>query len=189
MGFVYHGSSVQDLKEIKPMNHGQVYAAKDKIIAILFIVNRNTGRYTYARTVGHLNDGTLPYIAERYANAFDDLYNGKSGSVYVLDDKFFCSDRPGVAMSRTAVPVVQEIKIPDLKQYLLDLENRHQLKIYRYPDRPSSIPSDDSDLVQMCQKFNSLDKLQEFKELFPDVYQRNKDKFECIENKNTDSNT
>lgn len=185
MGFVYHGSSIQNLTEIKPINHRLVFASKDKRVAILFIVNRDSGRYTFARTVGALNNGTLQYIAERYTNAFDDMYNGKSGSLYILDDKFFVQKNPGIMVAHTAVPVVQEIKIPDLKQYLLDLADKNQLKIYKYPNRPSSIPSDDSDLVQMCINFNSSEKLQEFKDLFPDLYQINKDKFECIEKEST----
>ena len=185
MGFVYHGSQIQNLTEIIPINHRPVFATPDKIISALFAINREAGHGTFSRTIGHIKDGTMPFIAERYSGAFDELYSGMSGSIYVLDDSNFVpyEKTKMFKVSRYSVPVIQEIKITDMKQYLLNLAVNNELKIYTYPTRPSTIPDDDSDLVQMCIRFNNPEKLQEFRDLFPDLYHRNKEKFADIEHK------
>lgn len=183
--FVYHGSPTSNLKEIIPQNHRRIYASGDMITAALFAVRRQNAQHgLFARTIGCHTDG-VPFICERYKSAFDDLYANASGSIYVLDAQQFDCDKHYFMVTTTAPQkIIREIKIENLKDYLLAAEKNKELRIYRYPNRPSSIPQDDSDFVKVCCKYNSLSVLEEFKELFPDVYLKNKQELDKIQSNN-----
>lgn len=175
--FVYHGSPVQNLKEIIPYSK-LMYATKDKITAVLYTIRR--GPWRFFRTLGH-EIGWVPFVVERYKGMFDDCYGGLSGSVYVLDAKSFKTDGSVSVVSDKPQPVIQEIKIEDIKDFLLNAEKQGKLKIYRYPNRPNTIPQDDSDLIKEILKMSKEHQtkiIKELKVLFPDLYLKNKDKFE-----------
>lgn len=174
MAFVYHGSTVQNLTEIIPHKNRLIYAVKDKTISAMFIRDTRRGHGSFSRSIGH--EQGIPFIVERYKNALDDLYKNVSGSIYVLQDSSFMPDKLKWQMvSKDKQPVIQEIKINDVKEFLIDLEKQNKLKIYCYPSRPKFIPQDDSDLIKEVLSFNSPDKLQEFQEIFPDLYEKHKE--------------
>ena len=174
MNYVYHGSTKQNLTEIKPKKNDLIYATKDKIICALFIRNTKTGHGSFSRSFGH--EKNIPFVVERYKNALEDMYDEVSGSIYILDSQSFFEDKLKWQMvSQKPVQVIEEIKIDNVKNFLIDLEKQKLLKIYRYPEKPKCIPADDTDLVKEVLKFNSLKKLYEFKQLFPDLYLEHKD--------------
>ncbi len=153
---VYHASSTQGLKVIAPRQstHGQpwVYATTDIALAALFICS-NGGDLSCS--VGYLN-GQL-HICERWPGAFDELYDGRSGSIYVLAGQTFrqgMTSFAGEVVSEMEIPVLDEILVADAKKYIVDLQTAGRLTIYRYPDRPSCYPVDDQDLVNKAVSFS-----------------------------------
>lgn len=147
--YVYHASSIKGLTLIKPSisTHGErwVYATKDIVMAALFLSNKG-GDLTCA--VGR-EDG-VPYICERFHGAFDYRYANVSGSIYILPSQTFIENKTQweeEVVSESEVTPLQEIKINDVKTYLIDLSKNSKLKIFLYPDRPDEIPDDDEDLV------------------------------------------
>ena len=179
MNYVYHSSTKQNLTEIRPAKNNLVYATKDKIICALFMRNRKTGHGSFSRSFGHEKD--IPFVVERYKNALEDMYDNISGSIYILNSESFFEDKLKWQMiSKKPAQVIKEIKIDNVKNFLINLEKQKLLKIYRYPQKPKCIPLDDSDLVKEVLKFNSLEKLYEFKQLFPDLYLEHKDTLDNI---------
>ena len=181
MSFVYHGSPVQNLTEIIPHKNNVVYATKDKVICALFMRNTKHGHGSFSRSIGHENG--IPFVVERYKNALNDMYDNLSGAIYVLEDSSFIQDKLKWQMvSKENQRVIEEIKINNVKNFLVDLANNNQLKIYYYPNRPRNIPQDDSDLIRTVIAFNSIEKLQEFKKLFPTLYTKYKSELDKIGN-------
>ena len=76
-----------------------------------------------------------PIIYECYPDAFKKIYQGKSCSVYVVDDEGFqrglTSWEPEF-VSEKEVEVISEIVIEDLYQRLLEEEHNGNLKMFRY---------------------------------------------------------
>ncbi len=101
-------------------------------------------------TVGRDPATGSPYICERFSGAFDMLYGGIKGSIYVLPgDKFREGETQWdeeVISSNLIVPL-REIIINNVKQFLLDLSKQGKLIIRFYPDKIANIPEDDEDLV------------------------------------------
>ncbi|MEE8523416.1 MAG: hypothetical protein V3T72_05755 [Thermoanaerobaculia bacterium] len=50
-------------------------------------------------------------------------------------------------VSEVSVPVLRELRIPDVKIHLLELRRQGHLRILPHHDRPHWIPRDDQDLV------------------------------------------
>jgi hypothetical protein len=144
---VYHASIRQGLTMIEPRvgTHGQawVYAAKDLVTASMFLGEH----HDFILASGFAD---IPYICERFAGAFDRAKANLTGSVYVLPDSSFQTNRTGfhaeLVSERAVIPLL-EIPIEDAKTHLLEFQDSGQLKIYSYPDRPNDYPSDDSDLI------------------------------------------
>ena len=181
--FVYHGSQKQNLTEITP-HHGVVYAATDKMIAALFMMRR--GPWTFLRTIGRYNNRE-PFFVERYESAFDDFYDGVSGSIYLLDANCFNESvyEGEYLISKETQPVIKEIKIDNVKEFLSQAEKNKEIKIYRYPNRPLCVSQDDSDLIRRIKSCSSGDlqkrMLQELKSLLPLVYQQYKKELDSIQ--------
>ena len=128
--------------------HGRwVYATKDPVLAACFLGSLG-GDFTCA--VGRDPDTGKPYICERFQGAFELLYRGISGSIYVLPGESFQEGKTPweeeVVSPEPVVPI-REIRVPDAAEYLLGLERVRKLLIVRYPGRIAGIPEDDEDLV------------------------------------------
>ena len=172
-GNVYHCSLTAGLKKLspKPSTHKKpwVYATKDIATSAMFLGDNwdficQTGMY----------DG-LPQIYERFKGAFDYAYKNKKGSLYVLDGKNFkegmTSWSPEV-VSEFEEPVLEEVKVHDIEQFLSKLEKEGKLKIYFYPKLPPHAPKDKSDVIEKAVKWtrdfgeHTLEQIEKF---HPDV--------------------
>lgn len=54
----------------------------------------------------------------------------------------------GDFVSEEPVPVLREIKVPNVREFLLQCEKEGRIRIYQHQDRPGWIPPDDQDLVE-----------------------------------------
>ena len=161
---LYRGTKISGLKYMEPrlVNHKQeyVYATTDKIEAIIYSVKG--GNLNYTNIYGYDDDGKRCLI-ERKEGWLEKIFNTQ-GRYYILDDKtFYKHDELGVGeneyVSLEKVKVLEEIKIPNVYNYFKELEKRHELKIYYYPNRPHSYPKDDSDLIEcaICMYLQGFD--------------------------------
>lgn len=150
---LYRGTKIAGLKEMKPrlVNHDKpyVYATTDKIEAIIYSVKG--GNLNYTNIYGY-DDDNKRCLIERKENCLEEIYNVE-GRYYILDEtNFEKHEELGVGeneyVSELPVKVIEEITIPNVWEYFKELESKGELKIYRYPNRPKSYPSDDSDLIE-----------------------------------------
>ena len=150
---LYRGAKESGLKIMQPrlVNHDKpyVYATTDKIEAIIYSVKG--GNLNYTNIYGY-DDDNKRCLIERKENCLEEIYNTE-GRYYILDDTNFKKhEELGVGeneyVSELPVKVLEEITIPNVWEYFKELEQKGDLKIYRYPNRPKSYPSDDSDLIE-----------------------------------------
>jgi hypothetical protein len=152
---LYHGSHVQGLKEIQPKEseNGQsyVYAVSTLPFALIFSVQV---RNTFIASWGRLGDNT-PYFCEKRPGAFDLFYKGKKSSIYILDSKnFFQKENMWKEeyVSKEIEKVLEEIKVEDVKEYLLDIEKKGEFKFIPYKDREKYFPNIDEDAMRSAMK-------------------------------------
>ena len=127
-----------------------VYSTKDIVMTAVFL---GTLGGDLTCQVGRDKASGLPYICERFKGAFDQRYNAVQGYIYTLPAADFLENRTSwneEVVCPHMVPVIDEMKIENAKDYLLSLEKQKKLIIKYYPDRIDDIPDDDSDLVQKC---------------------------------------
>jgi len=89
------------------------------------------------------------YLVERYKGAFD-RFRKQSGSLYDLSSKSFLPNQTpwgDEVVSESKIPVCKERKIDNVLDSLSNMEKKGMIKLYHFPDRPSFVPKDDSDLV------------------------------------------
>lgn len=151
MGRCYHASKTKGLKLINPHNSthekAYVYAVKNKLYALLFMSGLGGDL-----TCSIFEDTTLkrPAVCERFKGALDLRFRHVTGSIYTLDDSTFLENQTQwheEIVSEKKCAVIHEMVIEDLYDTLIELEVLGELKIFRYPERPSEIPEDDGDLV------------------------------------------
>ncbi|MCI9084101.1 MAG: hypothetical protein HFH46_00605 [Bacilli bacterium] len=146
---VYHGSNngtIEVLKSNKSTHQRKcIYAAESKAVALLFM---GKGNGDLDKKISDI-DGDL-VLVERREGVLNSLYN-KPGYLYVLDGGTF--SHYDYLWSREVISFEQEIR-PIKKIYyenILDAlfleEQKGNLIIYRYPNRPSNMPLDNSDLI------------------------------------------
>lgn len=147
-GFVYHGSPADDLEIINPKvsthNKKCVYASPERVVALLFM---GKGHGDLDTMIGCIN-GELTLV-ERREGVFDDLYN-QSGYLYTLDGStfehydFLWSKE---VISYEEVKVIKKEVIENIMDSILQEAANGNIKVYHYPDRPSNVPLDNSDLI------------------------------------------
>jgi hypothetical protein len=115
MEIFYHGTQEKNLVKIEPRlsTHGKkyVYAAKDRLIALLFMARWNDFLLTLRI---EKQGGELKItLIERYHNAIEELFANKSGAVYTIQsDTFFQTENTWEhewVSLHTAYPVQTEI--------------------------------------------------------------------------------
>ena len=153
MNRLYHGSSQEGLKTIVPRvsTHGKsyVYATEHRLVALLFLSRWND----FLLTLGDAFFGGALHLTltERYEDAFQDIYGGKTGFLYTLDPGGFHADVDCWELelvSENEQAVISCERIDDIWAELLRCEARGLITLRRYPSRPLSIPADDSDMVE-----------------------------------------
>lgn len=178
---LYRGTKISGLKIMEPrkVNHGEayVYATTDKIEALIYSVKG--GNLNYTNIYGY-DDGKRCLI-ERKKDALKNIFQTE-GRYYILDDSTFIKHNElGVGdneyISKEKVKVLDEIIIPNVYEYLKELEKNKKLKIYLYPDRPKEYPKDDSDLIECAiimylQGTNIDDSFEMLEKYHPELHDR-----------------
>ena len=150
---LYRGTKISGLKKMEPrlVNHDKpyVYATTDIIEAIIYSVKG--GNLNYTNIYGY-DDDSKRCLIERKENCLEEIYNTE-GRYYILDETNFKKhEELGVGeneyVSELPVKVLEEITIPNVWKYFKELEEKGELRIYRYPNRPKAYPKDDSDLIE-----------------------------------------
>lgn len=151
---VYHGSPIDNLTVIKPKisthNKSCVYAAEERVVALLFMGKRHGDLDTMIATI----NGELTLV-ERREGVFNTLYN-KSGFLYTLEGKTF--NHYDYLWSKEVISfeeakVINKEVINNIMDSILLEERKGKIKIYHYPNRPDSVPLDNSDLVEKYVKY------------------------------------
>ena len=193
---LYRGTKISGLKEMEPrlVNHDEayVYATTDKIEAIIYSVKG--GNLNYTNIYGY--DDNKRCLIERKENCLEQIFSTQ-GRYYLLDDKDFVKHNEiGVGdneyVSKKTVKVLEEVEIPNVWEYFKELESIGKLKIYRYPDRPSEYPKDDSDLIEcaICMYIQGFDIEKAFEMLehyHPELKQRINETKEYLKNNDIDT--
>jgi len=152
MSHVYHGSNKPKLQTLQPRisSHGKsyVYGTKHRAIAILFLSRWND--YLLSLSAVHSNDSLHITLTERYENALFDIFSGKSGYLYVLNDNNFFQDPAcwdmELVSEQAEIPVSCEVVrniLPEIKK----LAEVGVISLYHYPNKPAHMPLDDTDLI------------------------------------------
>ena len=148
---VYHATSVHGLAELRPSEstHGKwVYAVGDPVLAACFLATTG-GDLTCA--IGRDRASGLPYLCERFADAFEHRYSGASGAIYTLDGAPFLAGRTPWEeefVCDRAVRLLAEERVDDAAARLLGHAAAGELLLVRYPARIDGIPEDDADLIE-----------------------------------------
>lgn len=165
-GIVCYGSLEDNIKVLTPKATARrkkgVYASRNKCVAMLFA---NRGNGDLDTIIGTINKELI--VVERREGVLRELYDRK-GYIYEVSDATFARyeylwNKELVSFEK--VKVENKIEIPNLLEKLEDEDKKKHLKIYHYPDRPASIPLDNSDLIAKYKKFEekglkgSIDKL------------------------------
>lgn len=167
MAIYYHGSTVSDLKVLhtnKNATHGNYgYATSSKVVATIF-----ASRCGDDLVVSIFGDGNGNYaLVERIPNAFDYMYS-TSGSIYSVDSSYYQDHKTGFneVLTTEDVPVISEEKIDNMMDEIDRLSEDGKLTLFRYPNRPNSIPSDDSDLINVVLRNAKRKNMEINRELF-----------------------
>ena len=112
---------------------------------------------------------------ERKENMFKEIFN-VSGSLYTLSGKNFVSGKTnwsGEVISEFDENVLCEEHINNVFEKLKELNAKGQLKLYLYPDRPSYIPKDNSDLIPKVIRWHKrgID-INQFFKLYPELKEK-----------------
>lgn len=130
---LYHGSSVGNLKELKPFlsEHKKpyVYFSANPVVALLYAVRpvpKPFSWYPYGF------DGDKVVYSEYYENAFYDTYNGKTGFLYACEELTNVSNPTNITCAYTCeepVSVEQQIIIEDLYLKFMEYQSLGKFKI------------------------------------------------------------
>ncbi len=132
---LYHCSPVSGLRELRPSvtkyfgKPRQVCLTASLPMALMYGVKHFEYAYGYTR------DRQI-YYEEYFPNALEEIYGGKSASLYrcLLRGDMETTQIPNEFVTPNPVPVVEEIPVPDVYQALLEQERLGALKIVRYQD-------------------------------------------------------
>ena len=131
---LYHVSQQSGLKILKPSvsthKNAYVYAIENLTTGLLFGAKMDDFDFVLST-----DENEVPALFECYPNALQNVYQGKSCSVYVVNDINFkrgmTSWSPELVCEQ-AVEVVEEIIIEDLYARLLEEEQQGNLEIIQY---------------------------------------------------------
>ena len=109
---------------------------------------------------------------ERKENMFKNIFN-VSGSLYTLNGKNFISGKTGWSaevVSEFDENVLHEEHIDNVFEKLKELNDNGELKLYLYPNRPSFLPKDNSDLVPKVIRWKNRGiNIDQFFKLYPEL--------------------
>ena len=177
LNFVFHGSSIPNLKTIKPNESTHtnkwVYATSSKAIATIFLSKLGNDLY-YSLSGDGIN---YPLeLVERKPLMFKKIFDC-NGYIYKLNSSNFKNGLTGWSaevISDKEEKVVDFEYIDNVYNELIKLNNDGKIKLYLYPERPKNIPLDNSDLIKKVIRWqkNGFD-INKFYDLYPEL----KDKY------------
>ena len=176
---VFNSSHIENFRAIIPNvsthNENWVYATTTIEMSAVFLSGKG-GDLTCQ--VGRDPLTNKVFICERFKNSFEYRYNNTSGSIYLLPGDKFIKDKTGwdeEVVCSEKVDIIQEIKISNVKSYLLNLIKNDRILLVKFPNKTANIPSDDEDLVYRgitwTRQFGD-DVLDDFKKLHPNLLDR-----------------
>lgn len=152
---VYHGSlngNIEKLEARKSTHQKEcIYATENRVVALLFM---GKGKGDLDTRISN-NDGFLELI-ERRPGVLKSIYD-KEGYLYELDGTTFAHydylwSQEVISFEKTVEPL-RKTHIPNILKAISEEEQGGNLKVYRYPDRPSDVPLDNSDLIDKYIRF------------------------------------
>ena len=175
--YVYHGSIHRGLQKIKKnkSTHGKpwVYATLSKAISTIFISDKGNDLYYYLSGDGTENNPVI--LVERKENMFKDIFN-VSGSLYTLSGKNFISGKTGWSaevVSEVDEDVIHEEYINNVFEKLKELNDKEELQLYLYPNRPPFIPKDNSDLIPKVIRWQKREiNIEQFFKIYPELKEK-----------------
>lgn len=146
---VYHGSPDGNITVLTPhkSTHKKecIYATNDLCVALLYMGKGNGDLDTKVST----RDGHLELV-ERREGVLESLYD-KEGYLYELDSSSFSHydylwSKEVISFANKIKPL-NKIYYPNILSAILEEEQKGNITIYQYPNRPKNIPLDNSDLI------------------------------------------
>lgn len=153
---VYHGSSHGDIEELVANKSTHqikcIYATEERVVSLLFM---GKGKGDLDHSIGS-EKGKLTFV-ERREGVIASEFQNVGGYLYELDGSTF--NHYDFLWNKEVISYEPSIKplsktfIPDIYAEILKEEEKGNIKIYHYPDRPERIPLDNSDLVDRYIKY------------------------------------
>ena len=176
---VYHSSIIQGLKVLRPntSTHGEnwIYATTTIEMSAAFLSGK--GGDLSCQVGRDISTGKI-FICERFKDSFDYRYNNYSGSIYILPKDKFVRGKTGwdeEVICNEEVEILKEIKVNNVKSYILNLIEEEKIILLKYPNKNEHIPEDDEDLVYrgiIWSRQFGRDVLDDFKKLHPKLVSR-----------------
>ena len=180
---LYHGSSVPNLKELKPYisEHKKpyIYFSTNIVVAALYTVHKTECPYNWF-TYGFNNNG-IPVYTEYYPNALADVYSGQRGYIYQCRKTKDMSNPTNINCAYVCpIPISVEncIMMDDVYACLLKYEKDGMLIVNRFEDLSAKQRENiDKQMRQEILNYNLLSKLEcgyskFIRERFPDVWKK-----------------
>ena len=128
----YHCSPTPGLKVLMPKKPESFRKPQAVYLTTLLPMALMYGIRNFEYTYGYTKEGQI-YLEEYFPDALEILYRGKSASLYICNPQATESTRiPNEVISAEPVPVMEEIKIEDVYEALLEQEALGALVIHRY---------------------------------------------------------
>ena len=130
----YHCSPTPGLTLLQPRQPENFSKPRCVYMTTLLPMALMYGVRNYEYTYGYTKEGQI-YFAEYFPNALEVLYRGKSASLYLCDPESVQTTRiPNEVICDKAVPILQEIRVPDVCEALLEQERLGALVIRRHEE-------------------------------------------------------
>ena len=128
----YHCSPIRNLKILVPGKPKHFDKAPKVYMTTLLPMALMYGVRNFEYTYGYTKEGQI-YFDEYFPNALEELYRGKSASLYICDPESVTgTEIPNEAVSDRPVRIQEEILIPDVMEALLEQERLGNLMIHRF---------------------------------------------------------
>lgn len=132
----YHGTPVTGLKCLEAAKPALFDKPARVYLTTLYPMALLYGIKNYEYTYGYTREKQI-YFSEYFPNALETLYRGKAASVYIcLPEAAEPGRIPNEYVSEQSVEILEEIRIPDVCEALLEQERLGNLIIQRYEQLP-----------------------------------------------------
>jgi len=151
---VYHGSKekINEITAHKSTHQKEcIYATPNKVVSLLFM---GKGHGDLDTMIGVI-DGELTLV-ERRPNILNDIYN-TDGYLYELNKSTFSHydylwSQEVISFEKRLTPI-SCTHYENILNAIIEEEQKGNIKIYRYPNRPKEVPLDNSDLIDKYIRF------------------------------------